>query len=262
MRPKTTTALALASAMIAVPAAAAATAADDPPSPLRAALRAPVAGHLTVAAHMRAEARANRVQDLTRRAVRLAHRVANARDERFAAAAERRRLRGQAPAEVLARMRDLRRERRRAVREARAPAASPVLEAIAACESGGNPATDTGNGFYGKYQFSLETWAAVGGSGNPAQASGEQDKRAAILYAQAGSSPWPVCGRSGSSYVTRTGRRRRRERSRRIPRDFKWSSDACVIGVAISGERASHSLPPWTPPPSVPSSPSSSASRS
>ena len=71
-----------------------------------------------------------------------------------------------------------------------------MLEAIAACESGGDPTTDTGNGFYGKYQFTLETWAAVGGSGNPAQASeAEQDRRAAILYAQAGASPWPVCGR-------------------------------------------------------------------
>ena len=75
------------------------------------------------------------------------------------------------------------------------PATPPHLEAIAACESGGNPSTDTGNGFYGKYQFDLQTWAAVGGSGNPAQASeAEQDRRAAILYEQSGPSPWPVCG--------------------------------------------------------------------
>ena len=74
--------------------------------------------------------------------------------------------------------------------------ASPVLEAIAACESGGNPSTDTGNGFYGKYQFTQATWQAVGGSGNPAAASeAEQDRRAAQLYAQAGPSQWPVCGR-------------------------------------------------------------------
>jgi hypothetical protein len=74
--------------------------------------------------------------------------------------------------------------------------ASPVLEAIAACESGGNPSTDTGNGFYGKYQFTQETWQAVGGTGNPAAASeAEQDRRAAQLYAQAGPSQWPVCGR-------------------------------------------------------------------
>jgi hypothetical protein len=93
---------------------------------------------------------------------------------------------------------------RRALRHARAAAkraetassASPALQAIAACESGGNPATDTGNGFYGKYQFTLATWQAVGGSGNPAQASeGEQDRRAAMLYASAGAGQWPVCGR-------------------------------------------------------------------
>jgi Transglycosylase-like domain len=78
----------------------------------------------------------------------------------------------------------------------RASTASPVLEAIAACESGGNPATDTGNGFYGKYQFTQATWQAVGGTGNPAAApEAEQDRRAAQLYAQAGPSQWPVCGR-------------------------------------------------------------------
>lgn len=71
-----------------------------------------------------------------------------------------------------------------------------TLDAIARCESGGNPSTDTGNGFYGKYQFTLSTWQSVGGSGNPAQASeAEQDQRAARLYAQAGPRPWPVCGR-------------------------------------------------------------------
>jgi hypothetical protein len=76
------------------------------------------------------------------------------------------------------------------------PHANGTLEAIAACESGGNPRTNTGNGFYGKYQFTLSTWQAVGGSGNPAAASeAEQDMRAAKLYAQAGPGQWPVCGR-------------------------------------------------------------------
>ena len=55
---------------------------------------------------------------------------------------------------------------------------------------GVNPA-----GYYGKYQFDMGTWASVGGSGNPAEASEEeQDYRAAVLYSRAGSSPWPVCG--------------------------------------------------------------------
>jgi hypothetical protein len=70
------------------------------------------------------------------------------------------------------------------------------LEAIAACESGGNPAAVGGGGAYrGKYQFDYGTWASVGGSGDPAAASeAEQDQRAAMLYAQAGSTPWPNCG--------------------------------------------------------------------
>ena len=74
-------------------------------------------------------------------------------------------------------------------------AAGSILSSIAQCESGGNPSTDTGNTFYGKYQFTWGTWASVGGSGNPAHASEyEQDLRAAVLYSQAGPGPWPVCG--------------------------------------------------------------------
>jgi Transglycosylase-like domain len=73
--------------------------------------------------------------------------------------------------------------------------AGGTLEAIAQCESGGNPSTDTGNGFHGKYQFTQSTWESVGGTGNPAAASeAEQDKRAAMLYAREGPAPWPVCG--------------------------------------------------------------------
>jgi Transglycosylase-like domain len=86
--------------------------------------------------------------------------------------------------------------RKRAARQAAAPAASPALEAIAACESGGNPSAIGGGGaFRGKYQFDYGTWASVGGSGDPAAApEGEQDKRAAMLMQRSGSSPWPVCG--------------------------------------------------------------------
>jgi peptidoglycan hydrolase-like protein with peptidoglycan-binding domain len=73
--------------------------------------------------------------------------------------------------------------------------ASAALERIARCESGGDPTTDTGNGYYGKYQFSLSTWRRMGGTGNPAHASEAlQDQLAAKLYAQEGAAPWPVCG--------------------------------------------------------------------
>lgn len=67
--------------------------------------------------------------------------------------------------------------------------------ALAQCESGGNASINTGNGFYGLYQFDLQTWYAVGGKGLPSNASAaEQTKRAQILYNQRGSQPWPVCG--------------------------------------------------------------------
>jgi peptidoglycan hydrolase-like protein with peptidoglycan-binding domain len=73
--------------------------------------------------------------------------------------------------------------------------ASATLQRIAQCESGGDPTTDTGNGYYGKYQFSLSTWHRMGGTGNPARASEAlQDQLAAKLYAQEGAAPWPVCG--------------------------------------------------------------------
>ena len=70
---------------------------------------------------------------------------------------------------------------------------SATLEAIAACESGGDPTAVNAAGYYGKYQFDTGTWASVGGSGNPAEApEAEQDYRASLLYSQAGSSlgPW------------------------------------------------------------------------
>jgi Transglycosylase-like domain len=79
------------------------------------------------------------------------------------------------------------------------PAASvpPQLQAIAQCESGGDPSAVGGGGqFRGKYQFTYATWAAVGGSGDPAAApEAEQDRRAAQLYASSGAGQWPVCGK-------------------------------------------------------------------
>lgn len=68
--------------------------------------------------------------------------------------------------------------------------------ALAQCESGGNPSiVDASGTYHGLYQFDVQTWRAVGGSGVPSQASAaEQTKRAQILYSQRGSQPWPVCG--------------------------------------------------------------------
>jgi len=67
--------------------------------------------------------------------------------------------------------------------------------ALAACESGGNPRAVNAAGYYGLYQFSLSTWATVGGSGNPIDATpDEQTYRAQVLYERSGAGQWPVCG--------------------------------------------------------------------
>lgn len=72
-----------------------------------------------------------------------------------------------------------------------------VWAALAQCESGGNPATNTGNGYYGLYQFSLPTWQSVGGSGLPSDASAdEQTMRAQMLQQRAGWGQWPACAAS------------------------------------------------------------------
>ena len=88
------------------------------------------------------------------------------------------------------------RERREALATLPGGVSQETLDAIGACESGGDPTAVSSDGAYrGKYQFDYGTWESVGGSGDPAAASeAEQDHRAALLYAQAGSSPWPVCG--------------------------------------------------------------------
>lgn len=95
------------------------------------------------------------------------------------------------------------RERRERARERReesfglaAGVSQSTLDAIASCESGGDPTVvDSSGTYYGKYQFDLGTWASVGGSGSPTEASeAEQDYRASLLYSRAGSSPWPICG--------------------------------------------------------------------
>lgn len=74
---------------------------------------------------------------------------------------------------------------------------SGVWKRLAKCESGGNPrAVNSSGRYFGLYQFSLSTWRAVGGNGNPINASpAEQTKRAKILQARAGWGQWPSCSR-------------------------------------------------------------------
>lgn len=85
-----------------------------------------------------------------------------------------------------------------------ANASSVNWDAIAKCESGGNWATNTGNGFYGGLQFTLGTWHANGGTGMPQNASREEQIAVAErVLATQGIHAWPVCGaHAGDGGVT------------------------------------------------------------
>lgn len=86
-----------------------------------------------------------------------------------------------------------------------APAPQPVVtydgdtvwDALAQCESGGNWAINTGNGYYGGLQFNLGTWQGYGGAefaAYPHEASREQQIAVAErLHAARGYAPWPAC---------------------------------------------------------------------
>ncbi len=68
-------------------------------------------------------------------------------------------------------------------------------QAVAQCESSGNWAADTGNGFYGGLQFKPSTWHEFGGVGSPAAASpAEQIAVADRVLATQGPKAWPKCG--------------------------------------------------------------------
>ncbi|HEY3016269.1 MAG TPA: transglycosylase family protein, partial [Nocardioides sp.] len=73
-----------------------------------------------------------------------------------------------------------------------------VWDQLAQCESGGNWAINTGNGYYGGLQFNLSTWQAYGGSGYPNENSREEQIRIAekVRAANGGYGAWPACASS------------------------------------------------------------------
>lgn len=72
------------------------------------------------------------------------------------------------------------------------------LASTRACETRGQAEpyrTNTGNGFFGAYQFTRRSWFAVGGRGFAHQAeASEQDYRAVRLRWLQGTGAWPHCG--------------------------------------------------------------------
>lgn len=69
--------------------------------------------------------------------------------------------------------------------------------AVAQCESRGNPrSSNSANGYFGMFQFTLTAWKTAGGVGNPMDYSAnEQLMRAKRLYKIRGWRAWPVCGK-------------------------------------------------------------------
>ena len=180
------TALAVAGSVLAVPSTALDAAQHtDSDTPGREALRA--SGRLTRYAAIK--------EGLVRTNLRLARREARLSGDKLRKGYARR-VKDDPVDVIRTHNRRLRTRITRLDRGAGSTASAP-LQAIAACESGGDPAAIGGGGQYrGKYQFSTSTWTSVGGSGDPAAApEAEQDKRASMLYARTGASSWPVCGR-------------------------------------------------------------------
>ena len=78
---------------------------------------------------------------------------------------------------------------------------------VARCESGGNWAINTGNGYQGGVQFAPSTWASHGGGEfAPAANMATKEEQIAVaerVLASQGRGAWPVCGRGLSASTPR-----------------------------------------------------------
>ncbi len=69
-----------------------------------------------------------------------------------------------------------------------------VWSMLRSCESGNNYRDNSGNGFYGAYQFTSSSWLLVGERGRPDLATpSAQDEAAKRLLARQGWKAWPTC---------------------------------------------------------------------
>jgi hypothetical protein len=80
-------------------------------------------------------------------------------------------------------------------------------DTVAACESSGNWAINTGNGYHGGLQFAPSTWAGYGGGEfAPVAYLATRDEQIAVaerVLAGQGKGAWPVCGRALSGPTPR-----------------------------------------------------------
>ena len=122
-----------------------------------------------------------------------------------------------------------------------AEAAGSVWDAVAACESGGNWAIQTGNGYYGGLQFSQSTWNAYGGN-QYAPTANRASKAAQIATAQRvlasqGPGAWPVCSQRAGLTRANGGA------AAGVPaRTVTVSRSTTRTAVAVSGSQATGKL--------------------
>ena len=82
------------------------------------------------------------------------------------------------------------------VRRSAAPPTAENFTRLRHCESGGDYSINSGNSYFGAYQFSVPTWESLGYNGLPSDAAPEvQDEAAHRLYDRSGWRPWPGCAR-------------------------------------------------------------------
>ena len=119
---------------------------------------------------------------------------------------------------------------------------------VARCESGGNWAINTGNGYYGGVQFAAGTWASHGGGEfAPTAQLATREQQIVIaerVLATQGRSAWPVCGGPLSGPTPRQV----------LPAPA--GMDAPLDAPGINGEPAPLAPPPAdAPPPDAPPPP-------
>jgi len=69
-----------------------------------------------------------------------------------------------------------------------------ALARLRSCESGGRYDRNSGNGYYGAYQYDISTWANYGGYARADLApAAAQDQKAWETYKRRGWQPWPSC---------------------------------------------------------------------
>ena len=109
-------------------------------------------------------------------------------------------------------------------------ASDSTWDELAQCESTGNWAADTGNGYYGGLQFSPSTWKAFGGgeyASSAHQASrSEQIAVAENVLAQQGWNAWPSCSKKTGASGSATPRTPERDTGSQAPERVRLSAPA------------------------------------